>query len=400
MENYAISVDWLEVHGHLQHASLRASQKKVTFSHNFKTYSVELQDVGTSFFNSRYIIKEGTYEIASLTCCPRSKKVHPSICHLKLANRLLYCEGYINTLYMLLEKLKIEYKGISRLDVCYDCNRFFNGYKPSRFIKDFISKDTGEMGYIHKKGSPEFYVRGSKQWGTATRVNYLAFSSRNSRVRSYIYDKTKELKEEKDKPWIREMWEKNGLISDDKTHVYRCEISIKSGGQDMLNLDTGELFRLDPSHIKAQKKIEMLFYSYAQKYFSFSRYEGQKHVKNFTPITLFENVPDRLTIKPKRMSKAADTGRMEKVCYNKIEKLATTYVDISESLKIHLDATLQFLDMLRVGKSQMYERYKNIDELVHMGGEKFYREVYGKHGADIYRKILYTLRRWKGIEDS
>lgn len=400
MENYAISVDWLEIHGHLQHASLRASQKKVTFSHNFKTYNVELQDVGTSFFNTRYIIKEGTYAVASLTCCPRSKKVHPNICHLKLANRLLYCENYIDTLYMLLEKLNIEYKGISRLDVCYDCNRFFNGYKPSRFIKDFISKDTGAMGYIHKKGSPEFYVRGSKQWGTATRVNYLAFSSRNSRVRSYIYDKTKELKEEKDKPWIREMWEKNGLISDDKTHVYRCEISIKSGGQDMLNLDTGELFRLDPSHIKAQKKVEMLFYSYAKKYFSFSRYEGQKHVKNFTHMTLFENVPDKLTIKPKRMSKAADTGRMEKVCYNKIEKLATTYVDMSESLKIHIDATLQFLDMLRIGKNQAYERYKNIDELIHMRGEKFYREVYGKPGADVYRKILYTLRRWKGVEDS
>ena len=62
----------------------------------------------------------------------------------------------------------------------------------------------------------------------------------------------------KDKPWIRETWEKNGLINSDSVHVWRSEISIKADGKDLLNMGTGELFRLSPRYLEAQEQVEKL----------------------------------------------------------------------------------------------------------------------------------------------
>ncbi len=139
-------------------------------------------------------------------------------------------------LYDLISTLHLTYKGITRLDLCYDCNYFSNHKSPAKFIQDFVFKEVGKNGYIYRKGSSKFTCHGSKTSTSSSKITSIAFGSNNNKVRQYIYDKTIELEEVKDKPWIREYWELNGLISDEKTHVWRTEISIKSQGMDILNL--------------------------------------------------------------------------------------------------------------------------------------------------------------------
>lgn len=89
----------------------------------------------------------------------------------------------------------------------------------------------------------------------------------------------------------REAWERAGLVnvwtkddwdelSDNKKKghvttgtsiafvqvpVWRFEISIQAHGKDLIDLNTGELFRIDLSSIDAQEKIESLFYTYAKR---------------------------------------------------------------------------------------------------------------------------------------
>ena len=107
----------------------------------------------------------------------------------------------------------------------------------------------------------------------------------------YIYDKTQELKEIKDKPWIRTCWERNGLISDDKTHVFRCEISIKCDGMDLLNMSTGQLFKLSPHYMENQPNIEKLFHFYAAELFDFRRKGNHNRLRDYDKVELFRELP-------------------------------------------------------------------------------------------------------------
>ena len=111
---------------------------------------------------------------------------------------------------------------------------------------------------------------------------------------------TRELEEVKDKPWIRQYWQENGLISDEKTHVYRAEISIKCDGMDLLNMSTGELFKLSPEYLQSQPSIEKLFHFYAARMFRFHRKGKHTRVRDYDRIELFENSPI-ITCKPKKV---------------------------------------------------------------------------------------------------
>ena len=196
----------------------------------------------------------------------------------KIHNRFLYSQNYIKLLYSICATFKLSIKGLTRLDLCYDCNNFHDGIKPHKFIKEFVTAEFDSPRYIYKVGAKQFRVYGGKSVSSTTKFTGIEFGSGKSSKRCYIYDKTRELEEVKDKPWIRQYWHENGLISDAKTHVYRAEISIKCDGMDLLNMSTGELFKLSPEYLRSQPAIEKLFHFYAARMFRFHRKGKQTRV--------------------------------------------------------------------------------------------------------------------------
>lgn len=355
---YAISVDWLQVYTLISNSS-PIPVGAISTSNGF-TFSFTLLDYQSAMFKNVVEVKLGTFQCAVMECTPRSPKLNSSMCLIKLSNRVLYSNRYILILYSLMDSIHVIYKGITRIDLCYDCNRFADGRSPARFINNFVMKPDTEIGGYCRKGSDEFICHGKKSSGSSSKINYISFGSPQSRVRSYIYDKTIELAEVKDKPWIRELWEQNGLISNEKTHVFRSEISIKSEGTDLLNMNTGELFRLSPIYLESQPSIEKLFHYYAYKYLHFRINGGQKYRKNYARMELFAHKPE-ITCKPTHISKLADTGRMEKIVYNKLEKLSTEYSDLSEARRASLQSAMEFLKELQGIKSSTLanEQYKS-----------------------------------------
>lgn len=355
MQNYCISVDWLQV---CCHCNLLVEG---TFHINGRPFELVRLHTETAMFTQIFELRYNGLPYATLQSKPRSTALKKELTLIKLANRVLYCENYIELLYGIINALDMKYIGITRLDLCYDCNLFYNGRKPSKFVQDFVMKPIDSKGGVYRAGSDSFRCNGSRSVSSSSKITSISFGSYNSRIRSYMYDKTLELKEVKDKPWIRDMWEKNGLVSDDDCHVWRSEISIKAEGADLLNLGTGELFRLSPKYLEHYEQIEKIFHFYAAKVFDFRINNGQKNRRNFNRIYLF-NTEVKITCKPKYVSTAHDSGRMEKICYNKLAKLSETYSDLSSQYRIGLLTAMNFLQQLAGKKDALlglenYKRY-------------------------------------------
>lgn len=394
MEKYCISVDWLQVccySNNLAYLLNNDYYNKV----DFLPYWLELQPLETRSF-ARFIrvhIRVGNdwRYCADILAVPRSSMLNSNIVLVKIHNRFLYCQNYINLLYDICATFKLSIKGLTRLDLCYDCNSFHGGLKPHKFIKEFVTAEFDSPRYIYKVGAKQFRAYGGKSVSSATKFSGIEFGSGKSSKRCYIYDKTRELEEVKDKPWIRQYWQQNGLISDSKTHVYRAEISIKCDGMDLLNMSTGELFKLSPEYLKSQPAIEKLFHFYAARMFRFHRKGKHTRVRDYDRIELFENSPI-ITCKPKKVCVNADTGRTEKICVSTLSRLSCQYSDLSQEYSSALSRCITFLSEVAGIKYAKEKLAKEIQGIEAFKGIQFKESSYIEYFAlvEALGKIRYS----------
>lgn len=394
MERYCISVDWLQVccySNNLAYLLNNDYYNKV----DSLPYWLELQPLETRSF-ARFIrvhIRVGNdwRYCADILAVPRSSMLNSNIVLVKIHNRFLYCQNYINLLYDICATFKLSIKGLTRLDLCYDCNSFHGGLKPHKFIKEFVTAEFDSPRYIYKVGAKQFRVYGGKSVSSATKFSGIEFGSGKSSKRCYIYDKTRELQEVKDKPWIRQYWQQNGLISDEKNHVYRAEISIKCDGMDLLNMSTGELFKLSPEYLKSQPAIEKLFHFYAARMFRFHRKGKHTRVRDYDRIELFENSPI-ITCKPKKVCVNADTGRTEKICVSTLSKLSCQYSDLSQEYSSALSRCITFLSEVAGIKYAKEKLAKEIQGIEAFKGIQFKEQGYIEYFAlvEALGKVRYS----------
>lgn len=344
---YCISVDWFEVccYGN-------AIEEGIVVA-NGQRYRIVDEQKHTRVFKKLYKVIHRGLEYFYIQQEPISSALKRGLTLVKVANRVLYSEKYISLLLDLLKALHLQYKGVSRLDIAYDCNYFHGGRSPKRFIHDYICKPLEQKGGIYLANVKKHVTFFEKSISSNTRYSYIKFGMGTGGRSAYIYDKSVELREVKDKPWIRKMWADNGLIDNDNIHVWRSEISIKAQGKQLLNLDTGELFALHPSFLDTYEKICKLFHFYAAKAFDFRINQGQKNRRNFPPLRLFDpNIS--VTCVPRKVSISADTGRSEKICRNTLQRVSRTYLDLSDSVRHSLAAAIEFMGNLSTIKAARY----------------------------------------------
>lgn len=350
---YCISVDWFEVccYG----APIEQGERII----GSMKYQIVDTEKSTRIFKKLYKVIYRGLEYFYIQQIPISGALKKGLTLVKIANRVLYSEKYVSLLLDLLKSLSLQYKGVSRLDIAYDCNYFCNGRSPKRFLHDYICKPIEQKGGIYLANVKKHVSFFEKSISSNTHYSYVKFGMGTGGRSAYMYDKSLELREVKDKPWIRKMWADNGLIDDEKTHVWRSEISIKAQGKQLLNLDTGELFALHPTFLDTYEKICKIFHFYASKAFDFRINEGQKNRRNFPPLRLFDTRID-ITCVPKKVSICADSGRSEKVCRNTLERVSRTYVDLSDSVRHSLAAAIEFMGNISAIKAARYgqEQYK------------------------------------------
>lgn len=383
MEKYCISVDWLQVCCYSNNLSYLLNNDYYNKIDSLP-YWLELQPLETRNF-ARFVrvhtkVGNDWRYCADILAVPRSTMLNSNIVLVKIHNRFLYSQNYIKLLYNICDTFKLSIKGLTRLDLCYDCNIFHGGLKPHKFIKEFVTAEFDSPRYIYKVGAKQFRVYGGKSVSSATKFSGIEFGSGKSSKRCYIYDKTRELAEVKDKPWIRQYWRENGLISDEKTHVYRAEISIKCDGMDLLNMSTGELFKLSPEYLRSQPAIEKLFHFYAARMFRFHRKGKHTRVRDYDRIELFENSPI-ITCKPKKVCVNADTGRTEKICVSTLSRLSCQYSDLSQEYSSALSRCITFLSEVAGIKYAKEKLAKEIQGIEAFKGIQFKEQGYIEYFA-------------------
>lgn len=362
-EKYAISLDWMQYY-----CERSMNEIPETFTTTKGKYEVEKQSYSTNLWLDVYIIKHRGREFATLCCTPRNAGMPERGCTLKLANRVLYSHEWLIESKLIMAELGLRYKGITRVDVAYDCNVLADGRSVPEFLMQYFSHAPYCEGHIIRSGSRKVTINATRSNKGSVEISAMRWGSKGSDIGAYCYNKSLELREVKDKPWIRETWEKAGLVDAFKndewsdlsekekerkinqgdvqqfieTPVWRFEISIKGHGKDLLNLDTGELFRLDLSYFEAQNAVENLFYTYAAKVFDFRMSTGQTTIRNYPPLKIFE-MSEEVTERPVSISMFADTGRTEKMIVNRIEALHDIYSDISSADRASMEAVLRFI---------------------------------------------------------
>ena len=133
-QNYCISIDWLQV------CCYASDLCKLTDSIYFVAregcpYILTDTNTLTRSFSKLYhvLYRHGSdwHKCAEIQAVPRSGILDKRLVLVKLDNRYLYHEGAIKMLYDVCGLFGLEIKGLSRLDLCYDCNYFHGGRNPA-----------------------------------------------------------------------------------------------------------------------------------------------------------------------------------------------------------------------------------------------------------------------------
>lgn len=307
---YAINVDWLQLYCH----DSNIQDLDVTYN-GYGSYEFRKMPYGTRHFSQVWeVLDIDGDKYATIQRIPHSTILSADSAIIQLANRELYKSCYASDFILFLHSYKFKYKSISRLDICFDSNYLRNGLLHSTFIKRIMQG----IYLKNNQSKVRWHFDAMANVGRPMECNSCSFGSKSSAVSSKMYNKTLELKEVKNKPYIVESWYTNGLDID--KDVWRIELSIKSDASTSVRTSTGEIFRLSPDVLLMQKNVEDIFFSYADKYFSFKKNDGKKNKTRMKDVEIFPR-ERTLTIRPVRITNEKDSTRSDRIFLKKLHSL-------------------------------------------------------------------------------
>lgn len=329
---YCISIDWLQLHLHrASHFCAEKPEVRSFFASPEDSMRFTFQKLhhGSKTYAEIYLIRQFGTEWAELSLSPYSHSINPLSCTLKLKNKVLYEPNLMQHVADFIELFEFRYLGLTRLDLAYDCNEFYGGLLPQRFMHKY------ENGDIIKFGSGAGYRQFTQGYALGWDKNTSSFSltadiaipekhstegsgptdyeleverqkiykapgtliklpdernplkggrpltekctplvytsttwgSRSSGHQVQLYNKTMEMQQVAYKHHIAQRWQDYGL--DLERDVWRLEIRITKGARLLENQLTGKQHLLDPRDLLCEEQIEQLFWDYSYKYFRF-----------------------------------------------------------------------------------------------------------------------------------
>jgi hypothetical protein len=304
-----IGIDWLQLYVEVPETFVNSYSEK---------YELILEDYQTRQFKKVISIKERKTEniIACIVIEPHSKIMAQNTGVLKIENFILYQTNLKKWVNDLLQELKLILLNITRIDFFIDFEKFANGNNPETFIQQFIS------GQIVKFGKTKFQLCGNVK--KSFTYNYLKFGSKTSEINYYLYNKSLELNEVKNKPYIREQWTKNKLGKEND--VWRLEFSVKGGMKELIE-ETGEsITTLKELTILDHKPIKQFLHYLLNKNWNFATKENFEKDSCSTRVKkiAFFNL-DACTHIYARVTEKKTSNRMDKVFLKKLLSLKNDY---------------------------------------------------------------------------
>lgn len=381
MMKQVINLDWLQVFCHGKELSQKDFWNNST--------KITAQDSGkeTLVFLKLFYIYFGNIKVAEVQQHPRSKIIHSDATIVKLENRVLYSTQYVYVLQTIFQTYNLHYKGITRIDICLDSQEILFKGGVQKFLKSTIKKEENEKGFIYNNpyNSTTYHV--TRNGTGQSRITSVKWGSAKSAITCKCYDKTLELIEVKDKPWIRRCWELNdidyqynddelfaltdkqkkklvstiGLAQFVKKPVYRWEISIKAEGREVVRTEDGEILQLSLDDVENSLLVRNIFFSFARHYFDFRMNQGQKNRRSFVHLEIFR-LTGEVTVLPYAINECQETGRSEKTCYNKLDKCLHQVDEDDNEMRWHFQKVMEFLAGMACIKKGLYQVKRERDE--------------------------------------
>jgi len=292
-----ISIDWLQVY--CSGANFQQSS----------CYEWKLQNFQTKQFRKLFEVYYRGEEFCTVVSIPTSPIIPPDAVIVKFKNRQLYGTDIIEIAKLFLEQNGLIYKSITRLDLAIDFNKFQNGLLPSTFIDKFMKCE------FLKIGRGKFTLIGEQKFKHV--YQYLRFGQKTADVNVYLYNKTTELNQVQDKPYIRKLWALMGL--DLTKDIWRLEISIKGSGTHYVDTTTSEATKIDLSSLDDSEYLSNVYKSYIHQYFRFCQNDGQCNKNRMKEVCLFDNMHG--TFKPLYLPRTTGSNRSDKIFVKKLYML-------------------------------------------------------------------------------
>lgn len=268
-------------------------------------YLLEKKDIKDRNFAKFVIVKTKNgdkYEpCAYVTYEPSSHILPEDSCHVKIDNKYLYQSDLKAFVEDILNELKLKYKSVSRLDVASDFVKF-NRISVPQFYKNVLAKN-----YL-KRYCTSFHVDGKLTRNMP--VHYMRFGSKSSGLQWYLYNKSKELREKTDKPYIRENWTNHNLPHKSR-EIWRIEFVLHPSKDGVVDSETGEAIGFDTLDFLETDFRKRLFSTLFDKHCDFRVNDGQQRKERMKKVELlklenYQSVYQRITEK-------SSSNRMHKV---------------------------------------------------------------------------------------
>ena len=288
----------------------------------------KLENFGTRQFSKLYRIaipnEEGGWDdFAEVQAEPHANILVSNAIIVRFVNRTLYRHDFWELANKFLMDNHLEFKNISRIDICADFNQF-RDRTPISLIEDFAAKRLRHVGqgvgamYFNHGIMPVDGNKAVRDYGV--KYTGLSFGTHKSDVRVYLYNKSFELLTQGNKPWIVDRWNEIGL---DITAVWRLEVSIKAKGCKFKDKITGKKVDISKDVAADGDELAKIYHTFVQKRFAFVK--NRKHITNITReprIQLFDMHP---IYAHKSLRNVSSGNRMEKILIKALYQLGDLY---------------------------------------------------------------------------
>lgn len=317
--NRCVNLDWVEVFakeppGVILNAAYFMRQG----------YFVKAREYGTPQYKEMFVVFEHDFPFIEVRRNPYSLKNNGGIfdqndCHLRLSNRACYSYSPIDDLRVFMLTHGYRYQSLTRIDICLDFNVFDRGDSPSNIVAAYMRGDLWKINQCN------IAAHGKDKW--FNRVwNSLKWGSDKSMISTKLYNKSLELKEVKDKFYIRDAWQAAGL--DLEKDVWRVEFSVKSEMKHLTKVavlssvlkdkEQEDTIKHDLTCYDTREKLLYRFHNFANIYFHFKHVEytadGKLQRKDrCRDKILFRISPEERVYKPCRLTEDEEPSRTDKI---------------------------------------------------------------------------------------
>lgn len=307
-----INLDWLECY---------CLEDNIGFPHNAEYFRrqglfVRERDYGTPVYHEMFTIYgRDDQPLLEIRRNPKSQIGHqvrgvldPMACHVRLCNRTCYFSNPARLMQQFLEQYGLHFQRISRVDVCLDFTTFDSGDDPADFMDRYFRRRYSKINQAN------ISAHGSDMWD-GRRWNSVSWGSPKSMIGTKFYNKTMELRQKSDKPYIRQAWRAARLVDDEFTltktvpgedgkpiviqpEVWRIEFSIKSGTRGWFVIEDNNTRKKRKLSVRNTLdvysnpiKVRELFFSLVHHYFHFKLYVKEQRKDRCPDKMLFRTDP-------------------------------------------------------------------------------------------------------------